>query len=202
MSHPWKACLVPVPQQGRNAPDAPSVSFLERVLAVCLSLSDDVFAENDNYDIYSVLSPKLGPFEPTDILKRRAAMCEACRVTAAYESDYNTQEGADTTAGPETLSEEETGAWQVSENSIYLDKTGNLKTRVIQVCNLPQNVSNSALEMAFISVMKSNPNFAIEYVMRLFRVNTKWSGPTDRNWTYVAATPEAVAEWQQFLTNN
>jgi hypothetical protein len=197
MSHPWKYCLAPVPPHGENAPDAPSVAFLEQILSTISSLPDSVFAENPYNDIYGVLENKLGPF--SSIPYRKAAMCEALRVDAGYESNNSFTEGADASAGPEKPDEQETGAWQVSANSMALDPTGSLKARVLEMQGLPTSTSYNDLVRCFIPLMKNNPGFSVEYAARLFRFNTRWSGPCNVGWVAEAVTSHAATEWQNFL---
>jgi len=48
--------------------------------------------------------------------------------------------------------------------------------------------------------MKSNHALAVEYAARLFRFNTRWSGPCNRSWITRAVTPAAVAEIETFLS--
>lgn len=182
----YKACLASIPNQGRCP-----VSFLDAIIDNLNPLPDPVFAPNAITDIYSIVSPILGPW--TGILHRKAAMCEVLRVTAAFESGWTWNEGADTTAGPETSLQEEAGAWQVSANSMPLSPDGSLSQCVLRHAGKTD-------PLTFIAAMKSNHPLAVEYVARLFRFNTRWSGPTNRGWTAQTVSRAAVAEFQTFLT--
>lgn len=183
MSRQYHECLHPVPGHG-SAP----VEFLDTLIDVIKSFPDEVFAPNSHSDIYGVLAPVLGPW--TGLIHRRAAMCDALRCIGGFESGWRWTEGADTTAGPETPEEEETGIFQVSFNSVGFNSS--LRDCVQQYCD-------SVHPGPFIANMKSNPKFAVEYATRLLRFNTKWDGPINRRWVSKAVWKPAVAEFQTFL---
>lgn len=186
MSRHYKECLRPVPGHG-SAP----VAFLDVLVDTIKSLPDEVCAPNSsqgNKDIYNVMLPVLGPWQ--GLLHRKAVMCEVLRVVAAFESGWNWNEGADTTAGPETPTEEEAGAFQVSANSMAFDPS-------LMECVVKYSGSSAASQ--FIRWMKMNHPLAVEYAARLFRFNTRWDGPVNTGKVASAVCKPAVAEFQGFL---
>lgn len=176
----WHSALHPIPGHG-----SPPAAFLDELLLLLRPLPDALFAPNGNRDIYSLLSPVLGPW--SSIQHRKAVMAEALIVDGGFESDWNWLEGADSTAGPETPSQEETGLWQVSADSMGLDPS----LRAFIGARL--GTDHPAV---FIQAMKSDHALAVEYVIRLFRVSTRWSGPSNTGKLAGAVTRNSVAEWQ------
>src|SRR6478672_8037347 len=88
---PYIACHQPVSEQHESPPN----SFLDQLIDAINPLPDAVFEQSNRHDIYSVMLGSLGPY--TDLLHRKAVMCEVLRVQAAFESDWNWNEGVDTT---------------------------------------------------------------------------------------------------------
>lgn len=165
----------------------PPTDFLDVLVDTIKSMPDSDFASNEVYDIFSSVEKELGL--STDLLTRRGQMCECLRVLAAFESDYNWNEGADTTAGKETPEEEETGAFQVSANSMNF---GNLKefTKTIGIVTIQQ----------FIDLMKKKHSFAVQYIVKLLRITIKANGPVVHKLINGWVTPEAVEEFKLCLT--
>lgn len=187
----WKACLEPVTVG--PAPGKPPAAFLDTMLPLIKTLPDEVFAKNSRNDIYSVVSGALGPFvDAPGQIQRRAVMLEVLRVDAGFESGWNFLEGRDTSAGMETPSQKETGAWQVSADSMGFDAS--LGLCVDRHCGGPLHHD----VQTFLDGMKK-PALAVEYVCRLFRFNTRWSGPSNRGWLARAVSRAAMAEFQAFL---
>lgn len=185
MSRTFQACLAKVGDQGH-----PPAAWLNEMLDAIIALPGDVFAVNDRQDIYTALRPVLAPWQ--GIIHRRAAMCEALRVLAGFESSWDWNCGADTTAGPETPEETETGAFQVSANSLDFDPS------------LPECVDRLAgahTPLHFIFSMKNNHALAVEYCARLLRFSTAWDGPIKRGEVAAAVSRAAVAEFETFLTS-
>jgi hypothetical protein len=60
-----------------------------------VSAPDKIFSPNNKNDIYSVIKNELGPW--ANDLERRAAMLEALRVLAGFESSWRWDAGVDTT---------------------------------------------------------------------------------------------------------
>lgn len=175
-------CLKSVPDRG-----TPPASFLDILIDTLKALPDEVFVQNPNDDIYNKVNETLGPF--TSILQRRAVMAEALRVLAGFESSWNWNEGRDTSAGPETPEEEESGAFQVSANSMAKDPS--LPACVDRLCG-HHDVTT------FIHAMKT-PKISVEYCARLLRVSTSWDGPIDRGELQAAVSRAAVTEFEGFM---
>ncbi|HEV7403028.1 MAG TPA: hypothetical protein VGO11_08890 [Chthoniobacteraceae bacterium] len=162
----YTACRAAVSSEHGNPPD----SFLDELIDAIEPLPDAVFAVGPRDDIYSVMEGALGPW--TGLLQRKAAMCEVLRVLAAFESDWNWNEGVDVdNERSEThLQSRETGIFQVSADSMAFDPS------------LPECVDRLAGghdDEIFIHAMKSNHALAVEYCARLLRFDTGWSGTID-----------------------
>lgn len=190
MSRPYNACRHPVSIQHEKPP----ISFLDQLIDAINPLPDEVFAKNDITDIYSVMKSSLGPYDGVELLHRKAVMCEVLRVQAAFESDWNWDEGVDINNRDSLAHAEgqETGAFQVSANSMVFDKS------------LPECVKRLAGKddvATFITAMKSNHPLAVEYCARLLRFNTRWCGTlNDHSQVIAHVRRDAVAEFQTFLT--
>lgn len=189
MSRQYHECLHPVGNHG-----SPPPAFLDVIVDTIKTLPDEVFAPNaskGDKDIYNLLLPVLGPWE--GLLYRKAVMCECLRSAAAWESGWNWNEGRDTTAGPETPWEEETGAFQVSANSMAFDPS-------LRACVDSRFVGGNATAQQFIHIMKLSHPTAVEYCARLFRFNTRWSGPANTGHLAGSVWKPSVAEFQGFLS--
>lgn len=128
--------------------------------------ADEIFAPNANADIYSKVKAELGPW--ADNFHRRAVMLEVMRVLAGFESSWHWNEGVDTSrAGGDTSENSEAGAWQVSYDARRLSP------------ELPPLLSSKGITsgLQFQQVTKSDHPFAMEFVSRLMRYNTKHNGP-------------------------
>lgn len=181
------------------APD----SFLDEMIEWAKGAPDDIFTPNPNIDIYSKIKPELGPW--TGLLHRKAAMLEVMRVLAGFESSWDWKEGVDTSRlGGDTPENSEAGAWQVSYDARHLAT----QLRVL----LSNNRIESGIE--FQRVMKFDHPFAMEFVARLMRHNTKHNRPLykgDERFAiqsslrgaehsiYPWLRKSAVAEFQTFL---
>ncbi len=170
---------------------SPPVSFLDQLIDAIDPLPDDVFAENAFHDIYAVMKGPLGPY--TGLLHRKAVMCEVLRVQAAFESDWNWNEGVDINNlhSMTHIAGEETGAFQVSFDSTALGHSAMLPFAVAHDIDTPQK---------FISAMKNDHRLAVEYDARLLRINTTWCGTiNDPTKAISHVRRDAVAEFQTFL---
>jgi hypothetical protein len=184
------ACHHPVSEQHESPPN----SFLDQLIDAINPLPDDVFEPNDLHDIYSVMLGALGPY--TDLLHRKAVMCEVLRVQAAFESDWNWNEGVDTTNDNSTHNKEgeETGAFQVSWDSMHFDQS-------LKSC-LDRQAGAHDVD-TFIKQMKLNHALAVEYCARLLRFNTTWCGTINTASQVIAhVRRDAVAEFKSFLHLN
>jgi hypothetical protein len=150
-----------------KAPDA----FLDELVAWGKTAPEDIFVPNDASDVYSSVANTLGPWEGP--LHRRAVMLEIMRVLAGFESSWDWNEDVDrnnpTSVTALTM---ETGAWQVSANSMNFGQE--LKDLVYaHVHSLDGN--------AFRRAMKQDHPLAMEYIARLLRRTTRHNGPVARH---------------------
>ena len=144
----------------------PPQSFIDRLVAWGKDAPDEIFAKNAEFDIYSLISDELGPFR--DITQRKAAMLLVMTVLAGFESSWKWTEGVDRSKSVKnTKDNAETGAWQVSFDSV--GTAPGLK-ELLQAHKVVGAV-------AFEKAMKTNPELAMEYVARLMRKNVKHNGP-------------------------
>lgn len=120
-------------------------------------------------------------------------MCEVLRVQAAFESDWNWNEGVDINnlKSLTHIEGEETGAFQVSFDSTALGHSAMRPFSISNQIETPQK---------FILAMKSDHRLAVEYCARLLRISTAWCG-TIKNPTQVIShvRRDAVEEFQTFL---
>lgn len=167
----------------------PPDSFLTELVTWGRTASLDIFASNQNVDIYSNIVSALGPW--SDIKQRRAAMLEVMRVLAGFESSWDWNAGADTTnpssTTPDTI---EAGAWQVSANSMSFGQE--LKDLVLaRVHSLDGN--------DFQRAMKQDHQLAMEYIARLLRRTVNHNGPVKRHEIDAWLRRDAVDEFQALL---
>jgi hypothetical protein len=163
----------------------PPDSFLEQLVNWGRSASQDIFARNDNYDIYSSIAPVLGPWQGD--LHRRAVMLEVMRVLAGFESSWDWEEGRDT-SNPEsyTPATTEAGAWQVSADSMGY-------SRVLR--NLVIRHAGSDDPISFQNAMKTDHQLAMEYVARLLRITVNHHGPIKHQEIHEWLREDAIAEF-------
>jgi hypothetical protein len=170
---------------------SPPSSFLDQLIDAINPLSDEVFAQNNQRDIYIVMEGALGPW--TGLLHRKAVMCEVLRVEAAFESDWKWNEGVDVTNQHSRahIEGQETGAFQVSADSMRFDTS---------LIDCVDRALGSHEALVFISGMKANHALAVEYCARLLRFNTTWCGTiNDHSQVIAHVRRDAVAEFQTFL---
>ncbi len=177
----------PVSAQHTTAPK----SFLDDLIDAIDPLPDDVFAENPVHDIYAVMKSTLGPY--SNLLHRKAVMCEVLRVQAAFESDWDWNEGVDV-GNHHSLTHiegEETGAFQVSFDSTNLGHSAMRPFAIAHQINSPEK---------FITAMKQNHRLAVEYCARLLRVSTAWCGTINDPTKVIShVRRDAVEEFKSFL---
>lgn len=150
----------------------PPDSFLEELVNWGRAAEDDIFAPNPLNDIYAKVKPELGPY--TSLQHRKAVMLEVMRVLAGFESSWDWREGVDTSRlGADTPENSEAGAWQVSYDARKLFPSKELLERFGIVDN-PRSIQD---DIKFQQVTKFNHPFAMEFVARLMRVNTRHNGP-------------------------
>lgn len=174
-----------------SAHESPPNSFLDQLIDAINPLGEEVFASNNLKDIYSVMESALGPW--TGPLHRKAVMCEVLRVQAAFESDWNWNEGVDVNNlhSVTHVEGQETGAFQVSADSMVFDTS---------LSGCVDRALGSHEPLVFISGMKTNHALAVEYCARLLRFNTTWCGTiNDHTQVIEHVSRDAVAEFQSFL---
>lgn len=196
----FNATRVRLPSQGA-VPD----TFLAELLAWAqLRAPDEIFALNvQSGDILDLLRREIvgqwdgTPGTPEWIRHRKAAMLAHAVVHAGFESGWDWKCGADATnarslAHPECA---ETGAWQVSFDSLGLEHGGTTLNDCVRAwCAGSRDVR------LFLDRMKSDHDFAIEYYFRLVRISTHWAGPINKWWTIGSTTVAAITEWKQLLS--
>ncbi len=167
----------------------PPDSFLNELIAWGRMAPDDIFAPNENADVYASLVEVLGPWQ--GLPHRRAAMLEVMRVLAGFESSWNWNEGVDTTNSTSTTPTTiEAGAWQVSANSMSFGRE--LKDLVLRRVG---SLDGNAFQMA----MKRDHLLAMEYIARLLRRSVRANGPVKRHEIDEWLRRDAVDEFQVML---
>lgn len=170
----------------------PSDAWLTELVGWLKDAPEEIFAPNAvSDDIYTRMRSELGPWK--SILHRRAAMGEAMRVHAGFESSWNWNLGVDTTnkTSMSNIRGQETGAWQVSFDS----------TNIAHGAMKPfAEAHDVATPEKFITDMKRDHKLAMEYYARLVRVNIKWAGPIVRNEFQAWLKRDAVTEFESLLS--
>ncbi len=169
----------------------PPDSFLKELVEWGREANDELFTANPSpADIYASVRPVLGPWH--DDLYRRAVMLEVMRVLAGFESSWDWSEGVDTTnaTSMKNITGQETGAWQVSFDSIPFG--ADLKRLVKQTCG-------TFAPQTFIDMMKSDHEFAMEYIARLLRHTCRHNGPVLRHEIDKWLSRKSVSEFETLL---
>lgn len=175
----------------------PPNSFLNELIAWGRQAPDALFAPKrkpiptePDPDIYSHVVGNLGPW--TGPLHRKAAMLEVLRVLAGFESSWHWNEGRDVTNSTSgTVETEETGIFQVSCNATRFDDS--LKLFVVDAIGKRDC-------RKFITEMKVNHFFAMEFAARLLRFTIKHNGPVLRGEINTWLSRDAVLEFSGFLS--
>lgn len=186
MAREFVACKKKVFNRG-VAPD----SFLNELIDWARQAPNEIFERNDNHDIYSSVASDLGPY--SSLLHRKAVMLEVLRVLGGFESSWDFNEGVDpnnpTSTTPCT---EEAGIFQCSGNSMGFDSS--LKS-------LLRKASGGKTDCkTFITVSKSDHQFAFEFCARLLRFTVNHHGPVKRKEINPFLRRDAVSEFQGFLS--
>lgn len=149
------------------------LAFLREMVTWARGADEAIFAPNAVNDIYSKVKPELGPY--TSPIHRKAVMLEVMRVLAGFESSWDWTEGVDTSRlGSDTAENSEAGAWQVSWDSRNLMR---IATPEMVALLKGAKVTNG---VTFQQATKFNHPFAMEWLARLLRANTKHNGPLYR----------------------
>jgi hypothetical protein len=184
MPRVFNECATKVFNRGK-----PPESFLNELVDWGISAPDEIFAANNNHDVYSQVKIELGPW--ADLKHRRAVMLEVLRVLAGFESSWDWNEGVDTNnPNSNTPCTEEAGILQCSGNSMNFDQS--LKDLLIAV-------SGASDCQTFKTVTKANHQFALEFAARLLRFTVDHHGPLKRKEINPWLKPAAVAEFMGFL---
>ena len=186
MARNFVACKARVFNRG-----VPPDSFLNELIDWARQAPDEIFARNNNRDIYTSVAPELGPFP--DLPRRKAVMLEALRVLGGFESSWDFNEGRDVTnPSSDTACTEEAGIFQCSGNSMNFDES--LK-------ELLRRASGGRTDCpTFIVVTKQNHQFAFEYCARLLRFTVNHHGPVKRKEINRFLRRDAADEFQRFLS--
>jgi hypothetical protein len=167
----------------------PPDAFLGELVAWGRTAPDEIFAPNAvTDDIYTRIKPQLGPWQSP--MHRRAAMLEALRVLAGFESSWNWNEGRDMSVKHEAPDEMEAGAWQVSANSMAFGQ--DLK-------DLVSETIDTFDPWHFQTAMKLDHPLACAYIARLLRHTVRANGPVLRNEINPWLSRDAVAELEKLL---
>jgi hypothetical protein len=174
-----------------NRGSAPA-SFIRELIEWGRKAPDEIFAPNSSLvDIYALTKGTLGPWG-SDMPKRRAGMLEVMRVHAGFESSWNWSEGVDRNNQHSLahIEGQETGAWQVSFDSIYLHGDAMLPFAMVNDIGTPAK---------FIIAMKESHSIAMEYYARLVRASIAWAGPLVTGKILPELRRDALAEFQTAL---
>jgi hypothetical protein len=188
--------------QSRGVP--PDV-FLAELLAWAKDAPEVIFAPNrDPEDVFNRLAPILGswagePGSPERALHRRAVMCELLRCLAGFESSWKWTEGVDKTnaTSQRLIVGQETGIFQVSYDSLFLDRVGDDQVDDLHQCVLSH--CGTLKIQTFIDRMKTDHGFALEYAARLLRNSFYWDGPIKRHEIDSSLSRAAVQEFKELL---
>lgn len=185
MTRKFVACKHKVKNRG-----VPPDDFLDALIDWGRDAPDDIFEKNQNHDIYSNVVAELGPWK--SLLHRKAVMLEVLRVLGGFESSWDWNESVDeNNPSSNTPCTEEAGIFQCSGNSMSFDSS--LK-------NLLHQVSGKTDCDTFRATTKSNHKFAIEYCARLIRFTVNHNGPIKRKEINEWLRQDAVAEFENFLS--
>ncbi len=212
----FNATKARVPEQG-----SPPESFLAELLGWAKSAPDAIFAANaEPRDICGPLLRRFGAWDGAArsaewLRHRKATLIEHARVHAGFETTWRWNCGVDTT-NPRSMKHPEcaeTGILQVSLDSLALEHGGTtLRDCLLRAgigtgasgtrdsAQFFEAIKDDAGEVRkFLAAMKSDHPLALEYYLRLIRVDTRWAGPINRGETFAAMKPAAIAEWRALL---
>ncbi len=180
------------------APD----SFLDELVNWGRTAPNDIFVRNGNADVctsvYRVLGPYGAGYRPDLHSYRRGVMLEVLRVLAGYESSWHWDQGSDAAADrraarlnkPRSAVELETGAWQVSANSIHWGP---------ELRELVLRKVGSVEAADFQQAMKNDHPLAMEYIARLLRRTVRANGPVLRHEIDHWVRKDAVREFEYLM---
>lgn len=179
----------------------PPDSFLDELVAWGRSAPDSIFAPNEKQDVYASVEKELGPYSVVPH-HRKAVMLEVLRVLAGFESSWKWTEGVDTTnrTSMAHIEGQETGIFQVSANAVFFDSSlqAFVLSRIGAFHGIGTRYSGFAVE-DFITRMKADHAFAIEFASRLLRFTVRHNGPVLRKEINQWLSRAAVAEFERLL---
>lgn len=173
----FNACLGKVYNRGNATQD-----FLETLVNWARSASDELFAPNSTpVDIFTFIKSTLATpvgkdpsgtpvYHWDSLLHRKAAMLEAMRVHAGFESSWNWTQGVDT-KNKQSMEDprcEETGIFQLSFNITGIHGGALLGFARQMNIDTPDK---------FIPAMKQNHALCLEMYARAVRLSIAWAGP-------------------------
>ncbi len=171
---------------------SPPDGFLHELVAWGKVAPNEIFAADDSKDsegIYATVEKTLGPSrEP---LHRRAVMLEVMSVLAGFESNWNWNAGpdvSDVSSGDPKLAS--AGAWQVNASSVNFGPE--LKSLLLSRVGTVDPVD-------FQRSMKADHSLAMEYVARLLRRTTHFSGPLISHKIDGWLSRDAVSEFESLI---
>ncbi|MBL6616945.1 MAG: hypothetical protein ISP49_10370 [Reyranella sp.] len=161
MPRQYSACLA------RVSGSKPPTPFLDELVDWALLAPEELFQPNAVFDVYSAVVGQLGPYGIG--AHRKAVILEVLRCLAGLESMWDWNHGVDGgKPQAKTSHNEEAGAWQVSADSM-----GNGQS----LTDFVQDTLGATDDQTFITGMKTNHTFAIEYTVRLLRITINHWGP-------------------------
>lgn len=144
----------------------PPRAFVTELVNLLRAAPEELFAPNQNFDIYNKVRPEIGPpdGEAWEMIDRRAAMLLVLVRLAQFESECDWNEGIDTSRlGDTTPENAEAGAWQVSYGSRGLDPS-------LRQFLVTKGILNG---IAFQRAVKKEHEVAVHYEVLLLRIDVK-----------------------------
>lgn len=162
---------------------------------------------NANTDVFSAIRSVMLKYQSSwgDSANRKAWSFMAHLCLASLESSFNWNEGRDMSANNRKPQTQESGVYQCSLNSIYTASLYSqdwkkLAALFTQHTGLPYSQSNAAGK-SFITQMKIDHEFVVEFMLRLSRITTRTHGPLLRGEVNKFIKIEAVKEMEAFFKN-
>lgn len=170
-----------------NVPTDDFLNTLTDAGAMLLKTEPAIFDAERLDGILAWTQRELGPFISTE--HKAACAMEALRCLASFESSYNWTTGKDPANKSPDPNTWEAGVFQVSYNSIRLDKS--LKA----MCE-GRDIFDA---QSFVHDQKNDHAFACAYAIKLLLVTTRANGPAVRREINPWLKREAVQEFLSFL---
>ena len=182
------ACLYRVPNRG-TIPFA----MVQDVIAALRETPESVFAPNANFDIYSSVIDKLGPY--TTLANRAAVMGNVMLVEAAFESTWNYKEGRDQSASNTSACTEEAGLYQTSGNM----NTFNAEAQAVLIPYQKSKCLSTTCEEFKRCTKEPVKSFVHGHFIRASRITVKHWGPILRKEINPYLKKECVAQLEKLL---